>query len=69
MFWWYLISTSLLFGLLVYESDNLSTFFFLWSSEYIVASFKISSNNLFVVPNTIFGGVLDNFDVLDKSTL
>jgi hypothetical protein len=69
MFWWYLISTSLLCGVLVYENDNLPIFFSLWSNECIVASFNISFNNLFVVLNTIFVGALDNFDVLHKSTL
>jgi len=34
-----------------------------------MANFNISSNNLFVVLNTIFVGALDCFDVLDKSTL
>jgi hypothetical protein len=43
--------------------------FFLWSNECILASFKMSSNNLFVILNTILLGALDSFDVLDKSTL
>jgi hypothetical protein len=54
------------FGLWKWQFVNI---FFLWSSECIVPNFKTSSNNLFVVPNTIFGGVLNNFDVLDKNTL
>jgi hypothetical protein len=62
------ISTSFLCGVLVYESDNLSTFF---SFGPMNALWQVSilASNLFVVLNTIFVGALNNFDVLDKSTL